>query len=462
MLEFRESDKDLISATHVCHIWRSALTSAPSLWTEVVFQDPDRALTYLTRSGALPIDASFGTWDSGPEDYYASIIPWFDRVQSMVVRGEDEEIKAIFRRLCFPVPLLRSLKLNGKSNWDSTPQNATSTVYSVLDYQAPSLRNLSLDSIPLTMGGQITQLPLKFLTSLTWIDKHPEAEVKDLLRVLMWLPSLELLTLDLPAPPPPADSLAQIVTLSKLRKLTWSNSAGTFSLTSYLYAPKLCSLTIHVTPTRETYRVDLASILPPDRGQFPLLVEPTKITYTTQSGTQLCEFRSPTGYVSVTALPGRPDGCASWFDRNAAISFKKVEKMTIQTDSRPLGRFPAVEFTSLKTLELVDVRINDLDFLQPYKWGKYTKFVPLPTLREVRITFGSKVSLGGLAEILWRRRLAGHKMETVMIRGECDEGTRKAIRNIEGSVYKLELQLTHGVGCTGCELQAGCSSCIIQ
>ena len=106
VLEFREDDRDLISATHVCNRWRSALTSAPPLWTKVVFRDSNRVLAYLTRSGGLPIDVSFiptrvsfEAWKFDPEDLYTSRIPWFDRVQSIVVGGEDERIEANLRRL---------------------------------------------------------------------------------------------------------------------------------------------------------------------------------------------------------------------------------------------------------------------------------------------------------------------------------------------------------------------------
>ena len=60
VLEQRASNRDLITATHVCRHWRSTLTSTPSLWTNLQFREPthdvDRALTYLKRSKSVPID----------------------------------------------------------------------------------------------------------------------------------------------------------------------------------------------------------------------------------------------------------------------------------------------------------------------------------------------------------------------------------------------------------------------
>ncbi|KAF9650462.1 hypothetical protein BDM02DRAFT_1377998 [Thelephora ganbajun] len=59
ILESRHnSDRDLISATQVCGRWRSTLLSAPLLWTEVVFGDPDRAFAYLDRPKGTPLCVS--------------------------------------------------------------------------------------------------------------------------------------------------------------------------------------------------------------------------------------------------------------------------------------------------------------------------------------------------------------------------------------------------------------------
>ena len=448
VLEFRESDKDLISATHVCSRWRSALTSAPSLWTKVVFQGPDRALTYLTRSGALPIEVSFGSWNTDPKDFHTNHIPWLDRVQSMELRGDKEEIKAIARRLCLPAPLLRSLKLNGKSNLNSprwwNPGEADS-LGEFFGGQAP-LRSLSLDFIPPAL---VAQFPITNLTSLTWADENSPANVERVLKVLGLTPLLESLTLDLRVPI--AHDGMKIVTLSRLRELNWSNSGGAFSLTSCLLTPKLSRLTLRVYPDVGIRQPTLASILPPHKLHFPLLLEPTEITYTTQSGTQVCQFRSPTTYLSVTVLRGsRTEVYTPWFFQKAVIPFERIKHMTMQTDPPSLGKFPTERFESLETLELVDGGSDNLKLIQP-SFSQASTVIPFPTLREVRTTFGSKISLDGLEAILYERKCMGYTVNTVRIQGECDEDIKKAVVNIRKLVGEVELQLTHGAGCTGCE-----------
>ena len=83
-LEFREGEKDLIYATHICHQWRcSALIPSPSPWTEAVFRNSNRVLTYLTRSGALLVNRSLvythlislETWKFDPEGFCIGQIP---------------------------------------------------------------------------------------------------------------------------------------------------------------------------------------------------------------------------------------------------------------------------------------------------------------------------------------------------------------------------------------------------
>ena len=458
VLEFREGDKDLVSATHVCNRWRSALTSAPSLWTEVVFRDSDRVLAYLTRSGVLPIDVSFiptrvsfETWKFDPEDFYTSRIPWFDRVKSMVVGGDEEQIEGILQRLCLPAPLLQSLRFDGRPNRNLMPWRAPGAVRFPRDFlgnQAPSLRSLSLNSIS---PAVIIELPFTNLTYLTWIDKDSEVTVKDLLSLLTSVPSLELLALHLRIRSVSTVERTTLVTLSKLREFTWSNSGGTFSLTSCLVAPELHWLSLNLVPESGAEQTDLASILPPNEGHVPLLVGPTETRYTTRRGIRLCQFQSATGYISITVRIGNYDEVYTpWFPRNAAIPLKQIKQMIIEVDHPPLGEFPTEKFESLETLELVDGGNNYFTLIRPYfREPKTTPIVPFPALLEARVTCGSNISLARLAEFLTQRKQAGHGVKTVRIRGECDDAIKEVIADIRESVGEVVLELTHKIGCTG-------------
>ena len=456
-LEFREDDKDLMSATHVCHQWRSALTSAPSLWTEAVFRNSNRVLTYLTRSGALPIEVSFvptrvsfETWKFDPEDFYISQIPWVGRMKSLNIGGDEEQIEAIVRRLRLPAPLLQRLKFDGRPNQTFVRRTLGAVCFprDFLGGQAPSLQNLSFNSISPT---PIIELPLTNLTSFTWIDKDSKTTVKDLLTLLTSAPLLEVLTIHLRIRSVSTAERTTVVALKRLRELTWSNSGGAFSLTSCLIAPELDWLSLRLVPGADVTENDLASILPPHEGHFPLLVEPTEMKYVTRRGTRLCLFHSATGYISITVLPGHPDGLySSWFLRSASISFRQIKQMTMEVDHPPLGELPIEQFESLETLELVNS--GNIYFLlaQPRRDSSSGALViPFPALRELRITFDPNISLDILTKVLMERKQAGHVVETVRIRGVCAKSMDGPITKMREFLGELVSELTHKITCTG-------------
>jgi hypothetical protein len=455
-LEFRKDDKDLISATHVCHQWRSALTSTPSLWTEAVFRNSNRVLAYLTRSGALPIDVSFiptrvsfETWKFDPKDFYISQIPWIDRMKSLDIGGDEEQIEAIVQRLCLPAPLLQHLKFDGRPNrsliWRSV--GAVRFPRDFLGGRTPSLQSLSFNSISPT---PIIKLPLTNLTSFTWIDKDSKATVKDLLTLLTSAPLLEVLTIHLRIWSVSTAERTTVVTLNRLCELTWSNSGGTFSLASCLIAPELGSLSLRLVPDADASQNDLASILPPDEGYFPSLVEPTELKYIAREGTLSCQLHSATGYISITVLPVRPDDLDSWFLRNASISFRQIRQMTLEVNYPPLGELPIEQFESLETLELVDGGNIYFLLVQPSRRSFGGPLViPFPALRELRITFDSNISLDILAEVLMERKQAGHGVETVRIRGACAKSMDGPIAKMRECLGELVLEITHKFNCTG-------------
>ena len=437
----------------------------------MVFADSHRALTYLTRSCAVPIDVSITTTPIGylprpfqPEDYYTSSIPWPDRVQSMVLGGDCKKIEATLRRLCPLVPLLRSLEFKGDPAWTPSPQEtpgAFNLPREIFGGQAPPLRNLSLKFIPPPF---IRKLPFTNLTSLTWVNpKGWRVEVRALLQLLRSAPLLEVLTLELGIQSASVVEGMTIVSLNELRELTWSNFEGTVSLTSCLSTPKLRSLTLKVTPNRATRRTDLASILPPHEGHFPLLVEPTSIKYTTRECTRSCQFQSPTGYISVTALPSAEkfEACTPWFLRNAAIPLEQIKHITIQGDYPQLGEFPTERFESLETLELADGGNSYFKLIRPNFHGP-TPFVPFPALREVRIAFNPTISPARLAKILEQRKQAGREVKTFRIQGECNKALNGDVAKIRKSVGEVVLQITHNIGCAEDHPQAGHHDCIIQ
>ena len=62
-----ESDTSLVTATHVCHFWRTTLISSPHLWSHLDFADEERALVYLQRSKSAPLSVSLMYLDNPSE-----------------------------------------------------------------------------------------------------------------------------------------------------------------------------------------------------------------------------------------------------------------------------------------------------------------------------------------------------------------------------------------------------------
>ena len=50
-----EVDTSLVTATHVCHLWRTTLLSSPRLWSHLDFTNEERALVFLERSKSAPL-----------------------------------------------------------------------------------------------------------------------------------------------------------------------------------------------------------------------------------------------------------------------------------------------------------------------------------------------------------------------------------------------------------------------
>ena len=452
-LEFREDDKDLIFATHVCQQWRSTLLSAPSLWTGVVFRDSGRAdhvLAYLTRSKASPIDvsfkptrASFETWKFDPEDLFTSRIPWVDRVKSLYIRGDEEHIETIVKRLCLPAPLLQRLEFDGVPNRSLVGRTAGAVRFphNFLGGRAPSLQDLSFDSISPT---PIIKLPLSNLTSFTWSDRDSGATVKDLITLLKSTPLLEVMNIRFQLLSGPITELTTIVTLNKLRELTWSNTGGTFSLITCIIAPQLNWLSLRLVPMYSSQRNDLANILPPHADHFPLLTEPTAVRYTTRRGTRVCLLTSATGYIRITTtlmVDNNPTPI-TWFSRNTPLSFKQTKQLVMEADHPPLGEIPIEQFEGLESLELVDCADMYSSLMLPYHHTLGGALVvPFPALLELQITSNINLPLDELAEILKERKQAGCGVGTVRIRGECTESVEELTAKMEEFVGELILEL---------------------
>ena len=416
VLGFRRNDQDLISATHVCERWRSTLLSIPLLWTEVVFGDPHRTFTYLERSKGVPIHVSIGESGLDPS---AGDMSWISRMNSLSINADQEQMESIAVDLRLPAPFLQSLafKFNGPPLLsDFRTVNPIRILPEFLGHQMPSLRNLTFLSVS---PCPATSIPLSHLTNLQWTE--PFTVVTNIFALLTSAPLLEVLTLDFLIVSMSGAELLKVVTLSRLRKLSWVNMRGLFSLMLFLVAPKLDDLNICMAydPTHS----DPPTIFRPRRRHLPLLVEPIALKYVCQDSDRSWDFTYRSGHLTInegsylyTPRPPRDH----WLSPNTPISFGRVKQLIIEGfGDYPLpDTIPIAQFESLECLKLVGQVGRLLRIIQP-NGNTASGVLPVPSLShlELDLALGDS-TFEVLGEVLKERKEAGHGVKTVRIMGE--------------------------------------------
>ena len=135
---------DLVTATHVCHHLRVALLSSPTLWSYIDGTRVDRGVTFLGRSGSVPLHVDLTRPMDSPRG-------------GEMIDGSTLEVHA--RRIA-------TLKVD---TWTPQVQEA------LLSTDMPSLRTLEFKSV-LAVGGpglRISTRNLHHLTSLGLKDQLP-------------------------------------------------------------------------------------------------------------------------------------------------------------------------------------------------------------------------------------------------------------------------------------------------
>lgn len=414
VLEFRHSDKDLISATHACRIWRYTLLSTPLLWTEVKLGDPNRTSTYLERSKSAPLHVS--VVDAADNSYEFIVdMSWFGRTASLHILADHHQIESIGEELCLPAPILQSLVITGRAY----PTNIRSSVRippSFLGQQAPFLRSLTFESVSPT---PVTNLPLQNITSFEWTDETAVVTIEEVLTLLTSATLVETLELFFLVQPTTEAVRGRSITLPKLNNLWWTNYGGHFSLMPLLVAPELKDSTIQLSSCPGG---NLSAILPPHRDHFPLLAEPTALRYTCQNFDRVCNFTYTNGSLEVrqvhnTSTTGPPSD--RWLSSNTSISFKKTKHLTVEGfGGYPLpGDIPIEQFESLEGLELTGEVDCLLHIMRPNRIATSEVLsVPFPSLLELRLTF-CESDFPLLAKVLKERKEAGHGVKTILITG---------------------------------------------
>lgn len=160
-----------------------------------------------------------------------------------------------------------------------------------LDQQVPSLRNLAFF---LVSPSPVTSIPLQH----QWTDSF--VVIRELLVLLASAPLLEVVILEFEGGSTLGAEPLKVVTLSKLRKLVWTIGLR-FSLIPFLIAPELSDLEIRLKcpfPGSDPF-----DILPPQRGHFPLLVDPTALRCVYHNNTRTWHFTYESGHLTISGSP---------------------------------------------------------------------------------------------------------------------------------------------------------------
>ncbi|OSC97640.1 hypothetical protein PYCCODRAFT_1376848 [Trametes coccinea BRFM310] len=184
-----ETYAQLVRITHVCQLWRTTALDAASLWTRIAVNDPEGIETFLKRAKNLPVSLSVTICKPPVVSTVRLITSEIHRVRSLKVRvPADIALDVVTNRLKVAAPLLEEFCIEKlESKWVRRPTPATEPERSVPLLGMPSLRSLSLSSVPLLYIPQGPNL----LTELTLHRKLPTPDI--LLRLLKSSPCLKTL-----------------------------------------------------------------------------------------------------------------------------------------------------------------------------------------------------------------------------------------------------------------------------
>jgi len=324
VLEHRASNKDLVTATHVCRHWRSTLTSTPSLWTNIRFRRSsptiDRALTYLERSKSALINIKM--YLDVPQHLGVSkyIAPHIARIRSLTLDGVPEFIQATIHLLRSPAPSLQSLEIRCYEYSTHLPENFPGR-------HTPSLRYIQLRGVHPTFESPF---PLPNLT--TFILRLPEDSapfpMSTLFRFLFRSPRLKWISIESFTEALQDDALGGFISLESLVELDYlCGPAG--QVLPYLRLPCLQRFYVYFALVSGQVQ-GLADLLP--YGGQQLLEGATEMEYHhTASNIQGLTFYGENVNVTLKARLSRENPIpVNWFSDPSYIPFERIRSVAVR------------------------------------------------------------------------------------------------------------------------------------
>lgn len=190
---FLDDDVDtrsIVPFTHVCRYWRDSIISTPENWTLISTKRRNLAALSLARAKAAPLTfrLNLQILKSDP-GFLDLLLPRTQNTTSLSVIGFStvEELTQALPNFPRSMPNLRSLTLGRSRKVERSPVNDP------FDFSAHTLRDLSLENIPLFPSI----LDLKTLTRLSPLDHNFNLHLDTLLSFLEENHSLESADLEI-------------------------------------------------------------------------------------------------------------------------------------------------------------------------------------------------------------------------------------------------------------------------
>jgi len=400
VFEFREYEFVLVTATHVCRYWRSALITSPSLWTCFRFRSRpnlDRAITYLERSKSALIDVTIDVDRSRSLVALKYLAPHIARMRSLIIYGCHENVRSASLLFCSTSPTLQHLRIFSSGGLVRLPDD-------FLGQRAPSLSSVSFSNICLTFESLFPLLNLVQF-ELFLREDASTFHIGALFRFLSGCPLLQKVRIDSEKMPQDV-ALDQVILLESLVELVCTcDPVG--RIIPYLRLPRLRRLRVSSSfGSQQTQK--LSDLLP--HGGHVLLAGATEMSYCFDNSSQSVELHGREVDISLTTFRTAEGLPADWFFDETCIPFGQIETLIVTG-------FVAVDFPDnldiFKNLRLLEISSWNAEFTEESSRLLYPNpgaEIPCQSLRRIHYTYDQGSPNWSLVGLVRERKRAGHQL----------------------------------------------------
>ena len=392
------TNKSLITMTHVCRSWRSALLSTPDLWTQLDFSvsESKQAECFLARSGNQLLDVyqSVDTADN-INPFLPVTLRNTHRLRRLDIACYHEHVEDILAQLTKPAPELKHLTIANDPRFredvgfrvgDAKLPNT------IFGGQFPKLATLSLKSVYMDLHN----LNLPSLTGFSF-RTAVDVPVQDLTFFFRRCPSLEFINFHLSGSSrPPIAPPRNRVCLAALKELRLGHLPCTSGLINHLILPLCAEVMLQgqfTVEERNDFGGPAAQIHPSSIDHLPVTRGITKAVAMPNS----CILSGPNGNLRFW-FSTRASFDAGFFTSLYPISVSEIKELWVgHKDARPLQEIRVWDPTVAEVYGVFEVltKVEDLAIVS-CKPGSFLSAlvvvaddrIPLPTLRRLTVFVG--------------------------------------------------------------------------